>query len=220
MKSKPLFVASLAALFLTSHVMAAHEWFRLTGVLTPGQPIQNVNSPLPLNQPITVTDTYLRIEVTRSGSGQPYEVLFGPDPITGGSATMKIVTSIIDPTYKDIYLESGILVMSGSRPYGGTQGGSATSDSSYLVVRKLATKGRFFYLDDGGGCGPMKVDNADKSDHKDVAVDHYVDVADAVGPITWPPKDILALSPKDPIIGFLWRVIDLGDQAGFTKPWP
>jgi hypothetical protein len=122
--------------------------FKVVGVFVPGDPpvYKSASIVLQPEKPISVTDAYLRINVHRPNN-EDYDILFGPDPNFGGTGRAHITNCPFDTTHGELYVEAGVAYLSGTHPYGGTQGGSQTSDATKAIIQARTDPDRFILVE-------------------------------------------------------------------------
>jgi hypothetical protein len=95
------------------------------------------------------TELLLLLDVDRENSPDDYKLMFGPHPNGSGAMTAKVEQDG-DGNWQVLIGANGFVYMTGSQPYGGTDGGSSTSDGSIMIVERTEDQGnavhRFYYL--------------------------------------------------------------------------
>lgn len=220
MNKRAFAVAALAALSpvqLTAPQPPAPvtETAHITGILL-GQEFRTVDIPLGSGSSysFTTTDAYLKIQVSRSDHTS-FDILLGPDPDTGGAASGYVYGS---PSL-ELYVLQGVAYFAGTRPYGGTTGGAATSDGSIFVIQKRAAGvDRFAFLDKQAAATYLRVSNrlATPTVADITYVERYRDVTSS-GNIL-PEVNFQDVPAKDPFGRFLVRLIDLAKAAELPRP--
>jgi hypothetical protein len=175
------------------------------------------------------TDVDLVFRVTRwvNGRLEVYDVLFGPDKITPNAPALAKGKFRQVGTQVDFQMEEGYLYMAGTKPYGGTGVGTATSDGTIIVVRRNFDRGggvrvdRFFLLGNrmkaGTGQSRMTVHTSSTSNQTNAgAIDEYFDVVISSGALEGPTT-----IPTNSVT-FINFVVERAREAGLEAPagWP
>lgn len=180
--------ALLAALCVADDAVAADTFTRI-GKFRPGGTL--VAEELVLLHDVRYTtgvNQYwiIKVQGTRGPQAFEYCIVFGPDPTTNDKkGTMIITDSTQYPANQELSVLSGAAYFAGTYPYGGTQGGSGTSDGTLFM-----TYGRnggsslddvFIYFNDGTthGIDVYKAGDSAQAKSKDITlVNHYLLVPD------------------------------------------
>lgn len=174
------------------------------------------------------TNVNLVFRVSRWKDGnqlEGYRILLGPKPGSEGPVhfTIRDEASLLVPGGTNLQLQltggSGFAYMAGVQPYGGTDGGSSTSEGTIMLVQRAKVAGsadppadayhRFFRL---RGTEIVKV-RASSGAEKEIAADGWyveIDTNDAIAD----PKPI----ESDDIATFVAAVISLAEAGGLPTP--
>ncbi|MHC4217200.1 MAG: hypothetical protein ACYSU7_01980 [Planctomycetota bacterium] len=215
------------SLFHGTATAANQDEFTLVFVMTPTGERTVVNAVLEHNRPLSTGQNYWVIHVVPHGeNAEEYDILFGPDPqtTTNEAGAGIIRDSAAGDTHQELGLESGIAYYIGSRPYGGSDGGSGVGEGTIFVIhaRPIDEDGRFIFLDtEGTATAKLTVHSrAPSPTPPSVVVDKvnkHVQVPD--------DGDLSAVNPKkvrgkQSIRNLLWEVVKLVDLAGLGRPLP
>ena len=234
-----LFVAAAIAAVLSVHTgaLAAHEEFKLIGKMVknpedmkPGEivPEDEVLYPGPYE---TKKNEYWKIRVTRGTD--VYYIMFGPDPLAvadGDDPIGKgeIRTCAADPTHHEFAILDGVGYFGGTRPYGGSEGGSAIGEGSIFIVQGIPDDppgnpqdDYFVYLDEGVGTY-MTVHNKNVllQSQAITEINEYSTVEDdgtIIGPV---PTKVATLSGLHDIRRRNWETLKCADAIGLPRPVP
>jgi hypothetical protein len=166
------------------------------------------------------THLLLLLEVDREDPDEDYDLLFGPHPFR----TQPMRAKISQESDFQVTIEEGFIYMNGVRPYGGTDGGSSTSDGSILVIERTADYlgtaiHRFYFLHRDEPTHKMTVkDKAPTGDTEDGAgINQYVE---KIG--TGTLSDPEFIEPDTDQFRFIDKVLKLAEMHGYTTPvtWP
>lgn len=206
------FVGPVAAALLVSLLGMAPPQVTETAQITGGS--------FELNRPYKV-GLNLKLKVTRS-SGSNFDSLVGPLPnATVGTATTLAANQVGTPTGNrvDFVLSGdGYVYMSGVQPYGGTDGGSATSDGTIMVVQRVTAGGstyhRYFRLK---ATRDVDVTGVNPPSSATITLDnHYVEKT--TGGSLSAQQIPIPTAQGDPIKTFIDDVLALAAGAGLPVP--
>jgi hypothetical protein len=185
-----------------------------TATLTPGPFIYPGKS--------FTTDQLQLLEVDRLNSADDYKLLFGPHPDSTDPVTW-VIDQDAAGNWQVTLSGEGFIYMVGIRPYGGTDGGSATSDGSIIIIERTKNASgtvvhRFYYLHRSDPLHKMTVQNKrPASNMQDGAgVPQYVEKVGATGTLS-DPMDLLAAGAEDEL-AFAQQVIDIAEVNGLDVP--
>jgi hypothetical protein len=170
------------------------------------------------------TELLMLLEVDRENSADDYKLMFGPHPDGTGPMSAK-VNQDGSGNWQVVIGANGFVYMTGIRPYGGTDGGSATSDGSIMIIERAGTPSapihRFYYLKRKvGSTQEMHVTNSSPtSDKKDIdTLYRYVEKSAITNDLLGPVLPIM--SDQDRRV-FVARVIEIAEANGLDLPqWP
>jgi hypothetical protein len=168
------------------------------------------------------TELLMLLDVTRQPSGDDYHLMFGPLPSGSGPMTA-MVGQDASGNWQTTIRENGFIYMTGIRPYGGTDGGSTTSDGSIMLVERTVNAlgtavSRFYYLYRTNPSHKMRVTNAsDPNDKKDNAAPYQYIEKIGNGNLSNP----LNIQVNSPEYDFVERVVDIAKVNNLAYPsWP
>ncbi|MHC4965841.1 MAG: hypothetical protein ACYTGE_13085 [Planctomycetota bacterium] len=184
---------------------------------------------LPVESFTTEEDMLLKVD--RPKSSADYQLFFGPHPIATGDpnhldfgqpASAKIEKK--DGNWRVTVSNNGFIYVAGIQPYGGTDGGSATSDGSVLVVertRESATRSvhRYYYVSrwDPSHEMTVKTEEAVPGTHNVGSLHQYLEIVVLGGDYSINgPNDISSASQD--IKDFVNEVLDRADAKGLGAP--
>jgi hypothetical protein len=184
-----------------------------TATLTPGPFIYPGRS--------ITTDQLQLLEVDRLNSSDDYKILFGPHPNSTDPVTY-VIDKDPNGNWQVTLSGPGFIYMVGVRPYGGTDGGSATSDGSIIIIQRTKVGSdvvhRFYYLYRTDPAHQMKVHNKRPASDKqeDAAVFQYVEKVGDAGTLS-DPMDLSAPEAGDKL-AFVQQVVNIADANGLDLP--
>jgi hypothetical protein len=175
----------------------------------------------------------LRVEWWGTAGLEGFQALLGPEPgTTGSTVKFQITNSQFTSTSPDalqlVLLEgSGFLYLTGIQPYGGTDGGSTTSDGTSLIVQRKVNAPqtqvthRFFRLDAYGASNVWVTIDGSSPLPRLVEDFSYRQRVVTIGvPGSYPLEDEVEIVPG-PIKTYVNEVLALAKSAGLPTPtWP
>jgi hypothetical protein len=197
---------AIGAALVTRGAALGEDEFRVKSILVPGPPMAVATTDVLLEHEVeyTLIGVYWMIEVTKESDNSVYYVLVGPNVCEQRAQFMIEPYGPPDCQRQEIVIYEGAGFFS-QEAYGGTGGGTHTSDGTKVVVQTGSTYDRFFLLDGDD----MKVfARGDTGTKKNTSrLFYYIDVANGT---VAPPTRVRSAADR----ALIWKLIEYAYATG------